>query len=66
MARIVISKYAASETKNEVVRLDKEARQVIARLQRESGLRAAFIVSEIIKKVEDDVEFTEDDDVKVR
>lgn len=66
MARIVISKYAVQETKNEAVRLDKEAREVLRRLQRESGLRAAYIVCEILKKVEDYVEFTEAGDVQVR
>lgn len=66
MAKIVISKYAVRETKNEAVRLDPEAREVLARLQRESGLRAAYIVCEILKQVEDDVVFTEGGNVQVR
>ena len=65
MERIIITKHPIQENKNEAVRLSKEAREVVRRMQRESGLRASYIVSKILTRVEDYVEFTEGGDVQM-
>ena len=66
MERIKIATHKISENKNEAVRLKKEAQIVLRQLQRESGLSASKIASEIILKAADYVDFTEDGDVQVR
>lgn len=65
MERIIISKHSVQENKNELVRLRKDAQRAVYRMQRESGLSASFIVSEIVRQAENFVEFTEDGDVQV-
>ena len=59
MKSIIIKSYPAPKCKAEVVRLQKDAQKKIHELQRESGLSASFIVSEIIRKAAPYVEIRE-------
>ena len=66
MERIKIATHKIPENKNEAVRLKKDAQIVLRQLQRESGLSASKIASEIILKAADYVDFTEDGHVSLR
>lgn len=57
MKPIIIKTYPAPESKCELVRLQKDANDVVASLQRCSGLTKAYIVSEIIRQAAPYVEF---------
>ena len=57
MFSICIKTYPAPESKCELVRLQKDANQIISELQRGSGLPKSFLVSEIIRQAAPYVEF---------
>lgn len=57
MKPIIIKTYPAPESKCELVRLQKDANQIISELQRGSGLQKSYIVSEIIRQAAPYVEF---------
>lgn len=63
MNPIVIKTYPVKEGKNELIRLQKSAQEIVRRYQRESGLSASFIVSELIRQTEGCIEFGENSHV---
>ena len=57
MKPIIIKTYPTPESKCELVRLQKDANRIITELQRGSGLRKSYIVSEVIRQAAPFVEF---------
>lgn len=57
MESIIIKTYPAPESKFELVRLQRDANQIVAELQRGSGLPKSYLVSEIIRQAAPYVEF---------
>ena len=57
MKPIIIKTYPVTESKCELVRLQKDANRIITQLQRERNLRKSYIVSEIIRQAAPYVEF---------
>ena len=57
MFSITIKTYPTPESKCELVRLQKDANQIISELQRVSGLSKSHLVSEIIRQSAPYVEF---------
>lgn len=57
MESIIIKTYPAPESKCELVRLQKNANDIVTSLQRGSGLAKSYIVSEIIRQAAPYVEF---------
>lgn len=62
MKSIYIKTHRVEKCKNEVVRLQSDARKIVTRLQRESGMNASFIVSEIVRQAAEYVEFKEEEE----
>ena len=54
---IIIKTYPAPESKCNLVKLQRDANDIIASMQRESGLAKSYIVSEIIRQAAPYVEF---------
>jgi ATP-dependent RNA circularization protein (DNA/RNA ligase family) len=61
MESIIIKAHSLPNSKLKTVRLKEYAQDIIRQLQRESGLDASYIVSEIIRQAADYVEFEEVD-----
>ena len=59
MDSIVIKTYPVKEVKSEIVRLRPDAQRIVQQMQRESGLSASHLVSEIIKQASPYVVFEE-------
>ena len=57
MKPIIIKTYPALESKCELVRLQRDANEIVASLQRGSGLPKSYIVSELIRQSAPYVEF---------
>lgn len=57
MKPIIIKTYPAPESKCNLVKLQWDANDIIASMQRESGLSKSYIVSEIIRQAAPFVEF---------
>lgn len=57
MHSIIIKTYPSDSAKNDVVRLSPEAAEIIREYQRETGLTARYIVSEIIRQSQDITSF---------
>ena len=57
MDSIIIKTYPAPESKCELVRLQRDANEIVASLQRCSGLSKSYIVSEIIRQASPYIEF---------
>lgn len=62
MDSIVIKTYPVKEVKSEIVRLRPDAQRIVQQMQRESGLSASHLVSEIIKQASPYVLFEEEID----
>ena len=62
MESIVIKAYPVKEVKSEIVRLRPDAQRIVQQMQRESGLSASHLVSEIIKQASPYVLFEEEID----
>lgn len=57
MDSIIIKTYPTPESKCNLVKLQRDANEIIASMQRESGLSKSYIVSEIIRQAAPYVEF---------
>lgn len=57
MDSIIIKTYPTPESKCNLVKLQRDANEIIASMQRESGLSKSYIVSEIIRQAAPFVEF---------
>ena len=57
MDSIIIKTYPTPESKCNLVKLQRDANEIIASMQRESGLSQSYIVSEIIRQAAPFVEF---------
>lgn len=57
MDSIIIKTYPTPESKCNLVKLQRNANEIIASMQRESGLSKSYIVSEIIRQAAPYVEF---------
>lgn len=57
MDKIVIRTYPATESRCELVRLQRDANEIVNGLQRGSGLPKSYLVSEIIRQAAPYVEF---------
>lgn len=57
MDSIIIKTYPTPESKCNLVKLQRDANDIIASMQRESGLSKSYIVSEIIRQAAPFVEF---------
>lgn len=65
MKPIVIKTHPVEKSNGNIFRLQSSAAAIIRMHQRASGLSACYIISEIIRKTADYVEFTEDGDVNL-
>ena len=57
MKPIIIKTYKVPESKSKLVKLQRDANDIITAIQREQGLSKAYIVSEIIRQAAPHVEF---------
>lgn len=57
MKEIVITSYQVPEKDSNIFRLQTDAAKIVRQLQRQSGLSASYILSEIIRQVKDSVSF---------
>ena len=57
MKHIIIKTYKVPESKSKLVKLQRDANDIITAIQREQGLSKAYIVSEIIRQAAPYVEF---------